>query len=135
MHDDDGLVTKKKNKPVNSQYIIDFLVGGGKPNATVAVAAPNKESIAAVATILVATNWPNLVGFNLYARNPEYDYDREFLMHVPAMQMASMFMADINKAVGMQIMKGVVPVVASKVEGEDLKKLSDQAKKDGRQLS
>lgn len=134
MHDDDGLVTKKTNKPVNSAYIIDFLVGGGKPNASVAASAPNKESMAAVATIIVATNWPNLIGFNLYKHNPEYDYDREFLMHVPAMQMSVQFMAEINKACGAQVMKGVIPVLPSKAAGEDLRKLADDAKEKGRQI-
>lgn len=134
MQDDDGLVTKKRNRPQNVQFIIDFLAGGGK-SATVACSAPNQESIAAVATVIVATNWPNLVGYNLYKYNTEYEYDREFLMHVPAMQMAVQFMPDINKACGAQIMKGVIPVVASKAEGEDLRKLADQAKKDGRNLT
>lgn len=134
MHDDDGLVTRKKNKPVNSAYIIDFLAGGGKPNATVAVSAPNPESIASAATIIVSVNWPNLIGFNLYKHNPEYDYDREFLMHVPAMQLLTQFMPEIQKACGAQILKGVIPVVPQKAGGEDLKKLADEAKKDGRNL-
>jgi hypothetical protein len=134
MQDDDGLVLKKKNKPVNSQFIIDFMAGGGKPNATVAVSAPNAESIAAAATIIVSTNWPSLTGFNLYRYNPEYDYDREFLMHVPAMQLMTQFAPEIQKACGAQIMKGVIPVVPQKAGGEDLKKLSDEAKKDGRNL-
>jgi hypothetical protein len=130
----DDVVIKKRNKPQNSQFIIDFMVGGGKPDASVAVAAPNPESIAAVASIIVATNWPRLTGFNLYRRNTEYEYDREFLMHVPAMQMSVQFMPEINKAAGAQVMKAVIPVLPPKVDGEDLRKLADEARKDGRQI-
>ena len=134
MQDDDGLSIKKKNKVVNDSYILEFLVGADKPPAMKACSAPNKESIAAVATIIVATNWPMITGFNLYRYNPAYEYDREFLMHVPAMQMMSQFMAEIKLAAGAQVMKGLVPVLPQKAEGEDLKKLSEEAKKDNRNL-
>lgn len=127
-------VQKKRNKPTNKIYIIDFLLGAGKPNASVQFSAPNQESAAAVAGIIVSTNWPNLVGFNLYLYNPEYDHDREFLMHVPAMQMSVQLTPEINKAVGAQVMKAVIPVVPPKDGGENLSKLAKEAKERGSQL-
>jgi len=134
MQDDDGLVTRKKNRPKSEKYIIDFLMGEGKPNATVACMAPNLESVASVCGIIVATNWPGIVGYNLYRYNPEYDYDREFLMHVPAMQMAMQFANEIQSKLGIQVFKSVIPVIPSKAEGEDIQKLADEAKKNGRKL-
>lgn len=131
----EDFVVKKKNKIENTAFIVDFLVGGGKPHATVAFSAPNKESAQAVATIIVATNWPNLTGFNLYKYNQEYEYEREFLVHAPAMQMAIQFGPEINKAVGAQVMKSVVPVVGTGLAGEDLTKLAEEAKKRGMNLT
>lgn len=134
MPDETVSVVKKRNKVENEAFIVEFMVGQ-KVVPMPAVSAPNKDSIGMLAAIVVATNWPSITGFNLYRYNKEYEYEREFLMHVPAMEMvAKVFSKNLQEALGAQVLRAAVPVKTSKPEGEDLQKLMDEGKKHGQQL-
>jgi hypothetical protein len=83
-----------------------------------------------MASIFVASNWPNVNGYNIYNAD-----GTELLMMVHGMPFMNQFLKPIQEIAGLQAIRSVIPVTAVGANGVDLVKLMEEAKKAGRLIS
>lgn len=126
---------KKRNDQIDHELFYVTLMVNGKAYAIAApIQSPNQESLAAVMSAIVAANLPQVTGFELYRHNPEYEQNRQFLMHCPVMEIMMSLQPVIQKAAGAQVMRSAVPVLGGKENGENLQQMFDELKKAGKQV-
>lgn len=126
------------NKPEDVKlktYIVDFILQSGENMARVALRFPNDVSLVAVASIITASNFPAIQGFNAYIEtDPTCDHkdpakckDLKFVAIVPALAVLAQIFPMLNQVAGRQVLRSAVPVVAA--SGEDLAKLTEEARR------
>lgn len=91
------------------------------------LAAVSQESLSHMAAIMVATNWPNVNGYNIYNAD-----GTEILEMVDVIQFTNHFMKSIQAIAGSQILRSAIPVVQVGPEGKNLQELMEEARKAGR---
>lgn len=118
------LVAKKERKT----YLVELLV------LDKAVRAPlssiGLDSISHMAAIFVATNWPNVHGYNIYSEDGS-----DILEMVNVMSFTAHFHKTVTQIAGAGVLKSAVPVIGAGAKGEDLVKLMEEAKKAGRLMT
>lgn len=117
------LMDKKGRKT----FLVDVLVLDQRVRAP--LSAVSLESITSMATIFVATNWPNVHGFIVYNEDAS-----EVLAVVDGTAFANHFANSILQVTGRQVLKGAVPVIGATEKGQDLVNLMDEAKRRGKQM-
>lgn len=113
----------------NANYVIDFILPVGM--SRVPLSAPNKDSLLAVATIIVAANIQHLYGFNAYlAEDPNCRHDDlapckdlQFIAHVPAMDIMAQISGILQKGAGRQLLTAAIPVKGT--NSQNLRELLD----------
>lgn len=126
---------KKRNVDIqNDLFYVGLMVGGKTYQVNNPISSPNKESLAAVLSAVVAVNWPHVTGFELYRHNTNYVQNREFLMFCPVMEIMMGLQQTIQELTGKQSFRGAVPVKGSTENGENLQKMFDELKKAGKQV-
>lgn len=107
------------DKIKNYNYVIDFILPVGM--ARVPLSAPNKDSLLAVATVIVSANIQHLYGFNAYLaedpacrhEDPATCKDLQFIAHVPAMDIMAQISGILQKAAGRQLLTAAIPLKSS----------------------
>jgi hypothetical protein len=128
-------MSDKKQTPLAQEFfIVGFMVGLKTYIIPQPFGAPNAASAAAALTAIVTANLPKITGFELYRYNTEYENNRELIMAVPVMQMMTWAAPQIEAITGQQTMKAAVQAKGASVNGENLKALYEEAKKQGAQI-
>lgn len=117
------LMDKKGRKT----FLVDVLVLDQRVRAP--LSAVSLESITCMATIFVATNWPNVHGFIVYTEDGS-----EVLAVVDGTAFANHFANSILQVTGRQVLKGAVPVIGATEKGQDLVNLMNEAKNRGKMM-
>lgn len=110
-----------------NSYMVELIVMG-KSVRIPAAKVYSIESLLAVCSIVVATNYPNVQAFNILTE------DGETMLHEVHPTPLIMFAAPtIQQITGQQPLKMAVPVVST-VKPEDFQKMVDDAKAKGKLL-
>jgi hypothetical protein len=126
---------KKRNEPVeNELFYITLMVGQKRYAIETPISSPNRESIAAVMSAVVAANLPQVTGFELYACDTEYVGNRRFLMTCPVLEIMTGLQPILQKVAGAQVFRSAIPAFGAKEGGENLQAMFDELKKAGRQV-
>lgn len=113
------------NRREKKTYLMEILVLDKAVRAP--LSAISMESLSSMASIFVATNWPNVHGYNIY--NAE---GTEILEMVNVIAFTNHFLKPIQQIAGTQVLKSAVPVMGAGANGENLQKLMEEAKAAGR---
>jgi hypothetical protein len=116
------------SKKERQSFIVELLVFDRAVRK--ALTAINLESMAQMASIFVATNWPNVNGYNIYNAD-----GTELLLMVHGMPFMNQFLKPIQEIAGLQAIRSVIPVTVAGSQGVDLVKLMEEARKAGRLVS
>lgn len=128
--DERKIVEAERKEPVPvgpyMKFCVEFVVGDRA--FRIFVDALSQEEAAHHALFVVCTQWPAVRGYNILSAD-----QTTILEHFEVGDHMVRLFQTIQQISGLQL-RTMVPVHRAKAEGEDIQKLYEQAKKDGRTL-
>lgn len=94
------------------------------------IEAHSKEEAAHYALFILATQWPNVTGYNVRSAD-----QKTILETCNGGKLMALLMKPLQEMTGMQPFKTAVPVLETAAKGVDLKNLYDEARKSGRVIT